>query len=253
MTGLFDNKVVLITGATSGIGKATLKSFTQENAKIIAASKDEIRGKQLMKHFKEYSTESQWFKVDITDNNSVKNLFKEIINSYDKLDIGFNNASTGGEAGIIHEINIDDWDHTINGTLTSVFRLMKFELEIMSKQKAGAIINNASVDGLRGFSLDPAYSASKHGVIGLTKSAAIQYASQGIRINVICPGWTDTPPVRQMLKENVITPIEIDFHQPIKRLAKPEEIAELVIWLASEKASFVTGAIIPIDGGYSAV
>jgi NAD(P)-dependent dehydrogenase (short-subunit alcohol dehydrogenase family) len=147
-----------------------------------------------------------------------------------------------------------DWDRTINGYLKSVWLCMKYEIPEMLKVGAGVIVNNSSVDGMRAypFPVGSAYSAAKHGVIGLTKSAALEYIAQGIRINAICPGWIQTPPVERWMRRDAVVAKEIVGQEPIGRLGKPEEIADAVLWLCSDRASFVVGATLAVDGGYLA-
>lgn len=249
----FAGKTVLVSGASSGIGKATALKFAAQGARVIATSKDQTRGAALLKSLREYSSDNHWIKADIMQPASIVELFERIVDNGWQLDIAFNNASTGGGADLLHKINWDDWSHTIEGTLTTVFQFMQKELEIMVKNGSGVIINNSSVDGLRAFPFDPAYSAAKHGVNGLTKSAAVQYAKQNIRINAICPGWVKTPPIENLLNQKQIQTDELLQHQPIGRFGTAEEIADSVLWLASDRASFVTGSIITLDGGYTAI
>ncbi|MCY3412265.1 MAG: SDR family oxidoreductase [Candidatus Heimdallarchaeota archaeon] len=246
----FTNKIVLVTGGSSGIGKATVFKYVNCGAKVIFTSKQEPTGKKVYDQLKGDGDHS-WIQMDVMDTKSIDTLFEHISENYGKLDIAFNNAVSGGATNKIADINLDDWNETIQGTLTSTFYSMKHELNLMSN--GATIINNASVDGLRAFPMDPIYSAAKHGVIGLTKSAALQYAREGIRINAIAPGWIDTPPVQKIIQQHPPSKELMLSHQPIGRLGKPEEIADLVVWLSSPEASFILGTTIAIDGGYTAV
>lgn len=249
----FDKQVVLVTGGSSGIGKATALKFAEMGAKVIITSRGEERGTRTLNQLKEIQEDCIWLKMDVLDPISIDNLFAQISDQYDKLNVAFNNASGGGSTDIIHKINLKDWNMTIQGCLSSVFHCMKSEIEVMIDHGKGVIVNNSSVDGLRGFPKDPIYSAAKHGVLGLTKSAAIQYAQQGIRINAICPGWIDTPPIQNMISNDKNAEKMMIDHQPIGRLGRAEEVADAVIWLASSKASFMVGHSLPVDGGYTIV
>ena len=249
----FKDKVVLVTGGSSGIGKATALAFAEANAIVVVASKNEKRGIEIETKLKEINAFSSWIRTDILVSTDISNLFNIISEKYKKLDIAFNNASVGGEAGKLENISLEDWNKTINGCLTSIFLCMKHELLIMKNQNSGIIVNNSSVDGLRAFAWDPAYSSAKHGVLGLTKSTALQYATENIRINAICPGWIKTPPIENLLENNPEIEKELLMHQPIGRFGTAEEVAEVVMWLSSDKSSFLLGSAITVDGGYTIV
>jgi NAD(P)-dependent dehydrogenase (short-subunit alcohol dehydrogenase family) len=180
-------------------------------------------------------------------------MIREVVETYGRLDCAFNNAGSGGRGGWVAEIEEEDWDKTIDGYLKSVWLCVKYEIPEMLKQGGGAIVNNSSVDGKRGFPWDPVYSAAKHGVIGLTKSAAMQYADKAVRINAVCPGWIRTPPVEWVLEHDPEAERGMILHQPIGRLGRPEEVAQAVVWLCSDDASLVVGTALPVDGGYLVV
>jgi NAD(P)-dependent dehydrogenase (short-subunit alcohol dehydrogenase family) len=180
-------------------------------------------------------------------------MIQKTVEVYGRLDYAFNNAGSGGNGGWVVDMQEQDWDKTIDGFLKSVWLCLKYEIPQMLKDGGGAIVNNSSVDGQRGFPWDPAYSAAKHGVLGLTKSAAMQYADKGIRINAVCPGWIRTPPIEHVLEQDPEAEKGWLMHQPIRRLGSPEEVAEAVVWLCSEKASLVLGTALAVDGGYLAV
>ena len=167
--------------------------------------------------------------------------------------MAFNNAGSGGAGGWLTEIGEADWHATIDGYLTSVYLCLKYELPPMLEAGRGAIVNNSSVDGQRAFPWDPVYSAAKHGVLGLTKSVALQYANRGVRVNAVCPGWIRTPPVEATLHQDPNAEAMMLQHQPIGRLGTPEEVANAVVWLCSPGASLVTGTALAVDGGYLAV
>jgi NAD(P)-dependent dehydrogenase (short-subunit alcohol dehydrogenase family) len=247
------DKVVLITGGSSGIGEATAHLFAQRGAKVVIASRGAERGEKVAQAIREGGGEALWVQTDVSQVAEVKALIAQTVSTYGQLDFAFNNGGSGGHGGWAAETEPAEWEKTIQGYLNSVFYCMKYELIEMLKQGHGAIVNNSSVDGLRAFPWDPAYSAAKHGVLGLTKSTAMQYASQGIRINAVCPGWIRTPPIDQILERNPEVEQQWLTHQPIGRLGKPEEVAEVVLWLCSPAASLVTGVSMPVDGGYTVV
>ena len=251
--GEFQDKHVLISGASSGIGMATAIKFANMGATIIATSKDEKKATPIIKKIQHISPDSFWIGADILEVEEIQNIFKIITEQNISLFSAFNNSATGSSSDFLHNLSPIDWEITIHGTLNSIFHFMHHELKNMVNN-GGTIINNSSVDGLRGFPFDPAYSAAKHGVIGLTKSTALQYADNNanIRINAIAPGWIDTPSTKKLIEDQQMSLEQILSQQPIGRLGKPEEIANLVVWLASKEASFMNGCIIPIDGGYTA-
>ncbi len=246
-------KTALITGGSSGIGKATCIAFGREGANVIVVSRTESSGKATEAELRDLGVEAKWLQADVSNPEDIKKVMEEAKSLYGTIDYAFNNAASSAKSGMLTEIKEEEWESAISGILTSTFLCMKYELIIMEEQGFGAIVNNASVDGLRGFPMDPVYSAAKHGVIGLTKSTALQYAKKGIRINAICPSWTFTPRIERLLQRSPGKDKEWLEHQPIGRLGKPEEIAEAVLWLCSDKASFVLGTALSIDGGYTAM
>jgi NAD(P)-dependent dehydrogenase (short-subunit alcohol dehydrogenase family) len=249
MTG----RVALVTGGSSGIGRATALTFAGVGAKVIVANRTQATGEAVVREIKDAGGEAIWVQTDVSQASQVESMIREIIDAYGRLDCAFNNAGSGGEGGWITEMSEEGWDSTIDCYLKSVWLCMKYEILQMLKDGGGAIVNNSSVDGMRGFPWDPAYSAAKHGVLGLTKSAAMQYADKGVRINAVCPGWIRTPPVEHVLEHNPGVEKEWLMHQPIRRLGLPEEVAEAVVWLCSAKASLVLGTALAVDGGYLAV
>jgi NAD(P)-dependent dehydrogenase (short-subunit alcohol dehydrogenase family) len=242
-----------VTGGSSGIGRATALAFAKRGARVAIASRAETKAEQVLQAIEQDGGEATWIQTDVSQAAQVKAMIQETIDIYGRLDYAFNNAGSGGKGGWTTEIEEEDWDRTITGYLKSVWLCIKYEIPEMLKGGGGAIVNNSSVDGMRGFPWDPAYSAAKHGVIGLTKSAALQYANQGIRINAICPGWIRTPPVEGILEQDPESEAQMLLHQPIGRLGKAEEVAEAVVWLCSENASLVLGTALAVDGGYLTV
>jgi NAD(P)-dependent dehydrogenase (short-subunit alcohol dehydrogenase family) len=253
-------KVALITGGSSGIGKATALAFAKRGINVAIASRDAEKGLQVVETIVDITDDegrsdcqATWIQTDVTQAAQVEAMIQQVIATYGRLDYAFNNAGGGDQGGWVAEMKEEDWDKTIAIYLKSVWLCMKYELIAMLKAGSGAIVNNSSVDGLRGFPWNPAYSAAKHGVIGLTKSAAMQYATRGVRINAICPGWILTPPVEDLLSREPEAKQGMLMHQPIGRFGKAEEVAAAVVWLCSDDASFMVGAALPVDGGYTVV
>jgi NAD(P)-dependent dehydrogenase (short-subunit alcohol dehydrogenase family) len=250
MTGQMAGKVALVTGGSSGIGKATALAFANEGARIVIANRSQETGEQVVHAIREAGGEAIWVGADVTRAAQVESLVRETMDTYGRLDYAFNNAGSGGKDSLAAEMEEKDWDESIAGYLKSVWLSMKYEIREMLRQGGGAIVNNSSVDGQRGFAWDPAYSAAKHGVLGLTKSAALQYAAKQVRINAVCPGWIRTPLVESILEQQPETEAQMILHQPIGRLGRAEEVAQAVVWLCSDKASLVVGAALAVDGGY---
>lgn len=249
MTG----KVALITGGSSGIGKAAAIAFAEAGARVAIASRRPEQGEAARLAIQEAGSEAIWIQADVSQAEQVKATVDQVVARFGRLDYAFNNGGSGGQSGMVAEIREEDWDLTIDGFLKSVFLCMKYEIPAIQQGGGGAIVNNSSVDGQRAFPLDPVYSAAKHGVLGLTKSAALQYAQQGIRVNAVCPGWIRTPPIEQMLAQYPDSEGLMLTHQPIGRLGRPEEVGQAVAWLCSDAASLITGIALPVDGGYLAV
>jgi NAD(P)-dependent dehydrogenase (short-subunit alcohol dehydrogenase family) len=253
MTDSMTGRVALVTGGSSGIGKATALAFAAEGATVVIASRNPDTSEAVASGIRDAGGQALWIRADVTQAAQVEATVKRVIETYGRLDYAFNNAGSGGRGGWIAELDEVDWDKTIDGFLKSVWLCMKYEITEMLKLGGGAIVNNSSVDGLRAFPWDPAYSAAKHGVIGLTKSTAMQYATKGIRINAVCPGWIRTPATEGILARDPRAEEGMILHQPIDRLGRPEEVAQAVVWLCSEKASLILGVAMPVDGGYTIV
>jgi NAD(P)-dependent dehydrogenase (short-subunit alcohol dehydrogenase family) len=246
-------KVALVTGGGTGIGRATAIAFAQEGARVAIGSRTRQTGEAVVAEIRALGGEAIWIGTDVTQAIQVEAMMAQIIDRYGRLDYAFNNAGSGGRGGWTAEIEEAEWDQTIDGYLKSVWLCMKAEIPVMLNQGSGAIVNNSSVDGKRAFPWDPAYSAAKHGVLGLTKSAAMQYAAHGIRINAVCPGWILTPPTEEMLRRDPNVEAQLLQHQPIGRMGRAEEVADAVVWLCSARASLIVGVSLPVDGGYLVV
>ena len=253
MTGSMQDKVALVTGGSSGIGAATARAFAREGAAVVIANRTEATGEAVAQAIRDEGGRAKWIGTDVAQAAQVEELVQGTLSAFGRLDYAFNNGGNGGPGGWLAEQPDEGFEQTIAGFLTSTFYCMKHEIKAMLQNGGGAIVNNSSVDGLRGFPWDAAYSAAKHGVIGLTKSTAMQYAKQGIRINAVCPGWIRTPPVEQMIEQNPESEQGMLMHQPIGRFGTAEEVAEAVLWLCSEKASLILGVAFPVDGGYTVV
>ncbi len=246
---LLQDKVAIVTGAGSGIGKAAAKLFAKEGAKVIVSDINEENGNSAVEELKKDGSEAFYVKADSSKPEDNESLVKKTLEQYGRLDIAVNNAGIGGPLGLTGEYPIDGWKKVIDINLSGVFYGMRYQLPAMLKN-GGSIVNIASILGNAGTKFSPAYVAAKHGVVGLTKAAALEYADKNIRINSVGPGYIKTPLVVNSLDKAALDTL-VGLH-PIGRLGESEEIAELILWLASPKASFVTGAYYPADGGYLA-
>lgn len=252
----FTGKVALITGGSTGIGRATALAFAAAGARVAVASRTQQTGEEVARRINEAGGEAIWIETDVTQAVQVEAMVAAVLASFGRLDVAFNNAGSGGAGGWLHALSEADYDLTMGGYLKSVYLCMKYEIAAMLEQGGEgnyAIVNNSSVDGQRAFPVDPVYSAAKHGVLGLTKSAGVQYASRGIRINAVCPGWIRTPPIEAALAEQQELEGQWLLHQPIGRLGAAEEVAQAVLWLCSPGASLVTATALAVDGGYLAI
>jgi NAD(P)-dependent dehydrogenase (short-subunit alcohol dehydrogenase family) len=246
---LLKDKVAIITGAGSGIGKATAQLFAKEGAKIIVSDINETNGNAAVEEIRKGGGEAFYVRADSSKPEDNETLVKQTIEKYGALDIAVNNAGIGGPLGSTGEYPIDGWEKVIAINLSGVFYGLRYQIPAMLG-KGGSIVNIASILGNTGTKFSPAYVAAKHGVVGLTKAAALEYADKKIRINSVGPGYIKTPLVENSLDRSALDAL-VGLH-PIGRLGDSEEIAELILWLASSKSSFVTGAYYPADGGYLA-
>ncbi|MCW5909437.1 MAG: SDR family oxidoreductase [Cyclobacteriaceae bacterium] len=243
-----NKKVVLITGAGSGIGKETALLFARNGARVVVSDINEKDGAAVADLVIKAGGEAIFIKADTSSPADNQNLIEQTIKKFGSLDIAVNNAGIGGPLGATGEYPIDGWQKVIDINLSGVFYGMRYQLPVM--KKGSSIVNIASILGSAGTRFSPAYVAAKHGVVGLTKAAALEYAAQGIRINSVGPGYIRTPLVEKALDEPTLKMLE-GLH-PIGRLGNAPEVAELIYWLASDKASFVTGSYYAVDGGYLA-
>jgi NAD(P)-dependent dehydrogenase (short-subunit alcohol dehydrogenase family) len=249
MAGEFKGKVALVTGGSSGIGRATSLAFAREGARVVFGDIDEVGAQQTLSLIKEAGGEAVFVKTDVKKAADVKALVDKAIHTYDRLDYAHNNAGIDGEFATIVANTEENFDHVIGVNLKSVWLGMKYEIPEMRKRGGGAIVNTASVAGLVAFRTMGPYVASKHGVIGLTKTAALEYSNFGIRVNSVCPGAIRTPMIDTFINNDPQTEAAMSALQPIGRMGRAEEVASLILWLCSDAAAFVTGASIAIDGG----
>lgn len=245
-------RVALVTGGSSGIGLATAQAFAREGATVVISSRDEARAQNALATFEAGATVS-WIACDASNGKSVAALIDEIVRRHGRLDYAFNNGgSTAGEdLGLLGEISEESWRRTIDGYLTSVFLCLRHELPVMLEAGRGVIVNMASIYGHRGHAIEGggAYAAAKHGVLGLTNSAARQYAATGVRITAISPGWVATPPIAGWMRVNPDFAKTITGLTPRGKIAMPEEIANAVLWLCCDDAAAVIGGSLVVDGG----
>jgi NAD(P)-dependent dehydrogenase (short-subunit alcohol dehydrogenase family) len=252
MTGILDGKSAIITGASSGIGRATAKIFARESAKLVLADIVEDGGHETLQLVKDMGAEAVFIKTDVTRSQDVDAMVAKAVETYGRLDCAFNNAGIGGRGALTHEYTEDQWNSVIAVNLTGVWLCMKAEIIQMLKQSSGAIVNTSSIMGLTGAIRVPAYTAAKHGVAGLTKAAALEYARQGIRINAVCPAPIYTPMLTSAFAKRPDIEERYARSEPMKRIGQPEEVGEAVAWLCSDRASYMTGHPMPVDGGYMA-
>lgn len=250
----FKDKVVLITGAASGIGKAAATAFAKEGAKVIVSDYNEKEGLNTAELIKDEGGKAAFIPCDVGDAKQVNQLMNQIKSQFGRLDIAINNAGIPGASARTHEYPLDDWDKVMRINASGVFYGMKAQIPLLLAQGGGVIINTASIAGLKGLPNSLAYTASKHAVVGMTKTAAMEYGKKNIRINALCPVFTVTPLFNPEAIEKVAAgiPDKLKANIPLKRFANVQEQVDAMLWLASDKASFVTGLALPIDGGLTA-
>ena len=252
MAGILQGKVALVTGGGSGIGRATSLRLAQEGAKVMIVDYVPEGAERTVKMIKETGGEASCVAADVSLAPQVEMIVSKTVENYGRLDCAFNNAGIEGEFRDTIQCTEENFDRVIAIDLKAVWLCMRYEIPQMLKQGGGTIVNTASIAGLLGFTGAPAYVAAKHGVVGLTRTAALEYAQKNIRVNCVCPGVIRTPMVERALDSGGLTEAEVIAGEPVGRLGKPEEIAEGVLWLLSEASSFVTGHPLTIDGGWAA-
>ena len=250
MERIFKNKVALITGGASGIGRATVVEFAQGGAKVVVA--DAQDGKKLVAEIKKAGGDAIYIKCDVSKEADVITMIQKTIDIYGRLDFAVNNAGTEGVQKPLHSLTEAEWQKTMDVNAKGVWLCMKYEIPQMLKQGKGAIVNTSSIAGVIGFQNSAAYVASKHAIIGLTKVAALENAQTGIRINAVCPGLIKTPMLERAFTGDAQMEQAYTVAVPMKRLGRPEEIADSIIHLCSDAASLITGHALVIDGGWVA-
>ena len=250
----FKDKVVLITGAGSGIGQITAHAFAKEGGIVVVSDINEKGGNETVKKIAADGGTSIFIKADVSNYDDVKNLIGKTVSEFGKIDIAINNAGIGGLPAKTADTSIDSWNKVMSVNASGVFYCMKTELKQMLLQDGGIIVNIASIAGLKALPNSLPYVASKHAVVGMTKTAALEYARKNIRINALCPVFTVTPLFNPEMIDSFSAGLsdKLKANIPMKRFAEPIEMANTILWLCSDKASFVTGLALPVDGGLTA-
>ena len=245
-----DTKIAIITGAGSGIGKHASISLAQHGIKTFLIDFDYANGQKTADHIIQNGGESFFEKADVSQPDQMKKAIDKCIEIYGKLDIGVNSAGIAGARSLTHTYSVNDWNKLIQINLTGIFISMKYQISEMITNKSGAIVNISSIAGIVGLPNASAYVAAKHGVIGITKTAALEYAKTGISINAISPGWTRTDLIKNMIDDESKEK-SISSRHPTGRLVEPEEIAQTILWLCTKAPRSLTGTVIPVDGGFT--
>lgn len=248
---MLKDQVALVTGASSGIGRAIALTWAREGAKVVVSDVNVGGGEETAALVRATGGDALFVAADVGKPEDCEALVRRTVERHGRLDVACNNAGIGGPQAPTADYPLDGWAQVININLSGVFYGMKYQIAAMLQNGGGAIINMASILGSVGFATAPAYTAAKHGVVGLTKAAALEYSARGVRVNAVGPAFIHTPMISALEQDAGVQAMLVGAH-PIGRLGKPEEVAELVTWLASSKASFVSGAYYPVDGGYLA-
>lgn len=243
-------KVALVTGGSSGIGRATALAFAREGARVVVADLQYEGGEETVRLILDGGGEAVFVHADVADAAEVDAMVRGAVEAFERLDYAFNNAGIEGSTAPTAECTEENWDRVIGVNLKGTWLCMRAEIREMLRRGGGAIVNCSSVAGLVGFPGIPAYTASKHGILGLTRTAALEYAQQGIRVNAVCPGVIRTAMVERFTHQDPQTEAQLVASEPVGRMGTPEEIAAAVLWLCSDAASFVTGHAMAVDGGF---
>ena len=249
--GLLEGKVALVTGGGSGIGRALAEAYAREGAKVVIADLSEENGAETVEAIENGGGEALFVKTDVSRPEANEAMVAKTVERFGGLHVACNNAGIGGEINPVADLTVKGWEQVIAINLNAVFYGMKYEIPAMIESGGGAIVNMGSILSQAGFAHSAGYVAAKHGVVGLTKTAALDYATQGIRVNAVGPGFIHTPLIAAMEEDEAANEMLVSKH-PMGRLGRPEEVAELALFLSTERASFMTGAYVPVDGGYLA-
>jgi NAD(P)-dependent dehydrogenase (short-subunit alcohol dehydrogenase family) len=252
MTGELEGKTVLVTGAGSGIGRESALAFAASRAQVMVSDVVVESSEETVAQIKAAGGEATFMRADVSQRADVEALIRQTVETYGRLDCAHNNAGIEGDMASTADCTEANWDRTIAINLKGVWLCMKYEIPQMLEQGGGVIVNTSSVAGLVGFLNLPAYVATKHGVAGLTRTAALEYAQQGIRVNAVCPGVIHTPMIDRIVGGDAEAEAQFTALEPVGRMGSPAEVAQAVVWLCSDAASFVTGIAMPVDGGFVA-
>jgi len=242
-------RVALVTGGAAGIGRAAALAFARDGAKVVVSDVNVAGGEETLRLVRESGGDAIFVAADVSKTADVKSLVASAVERFGRVDCAFNNAGIEGENAPTADCSEENWDRVLSINLRGIWLCMKHEIPQMLSQGSGAIVNMSSIAGLVGFGGLPAYVASKHGIVGLTKTAALEYATQGIRINAVCPGVIRTEMIDRITGGDPATEAQFMEMEPVKRMGTPEEVANAVLWLCSDAASFVTGHTMVVDGG----
>lgn len=248
--GSLEGKVAVVTGAAMGIGRASARAFARQGASVVVADIDDRGGEETVALIVSDGGRASFVHTDVSLKEDVGAMARHAVDTYGGLDCAHNNAGLAAPMAALADYPDDGWDRTVAVMLTGVYYCMKAEISFMLQRGGGAIVNTASGVGLVGYRHQAAYTASKHGVIGLTKVAALDYGAQGVRVNAICPGTARTPMVEQAIRHDPSMESQLKMLHPIGRIGEASEIAEAAVWLCTPAASFVLGVALPVDGGY---
>jgi NAD(P)-dependent dehydrogenase (short-subunit alcohol dehydrogenase family) len=248
----FEGKAALVTGAASGIGRATAQAFAAQGASVALVDLEEEAGERVAAELRKRGARALFVRCNVGKEREIEIAVQRSIDAFGALHIAFNNAGIEGEQAPTAECTNENWNNVIGVNLRGVWHCMKHEIPPMLALGGGAIVNCASIAGLVGYANIPAYVAAKHGVIGLTKTAALEYASHNIRVNAVCPGVIDTPMIERFIHGDPVAHAALGADQPMRRAGRPEEVASAVLWLSGEGASYVTGSALVVDGGWTA-
>lgn len=250
--GELEGKVAIVTGASAGIGLAAAQALAGQGAHVVLADVQDERGSREAEAIRELGGVAMYVHCDVSRDADVASLVDHCVQRFGRLDMAFNNAGIEGETGLTAQCSDDNWNRVLAVNLTGVWQCMRHEIPAMLDSGGGSIVNCSSIAGLVGFAGVPAYVASKHGIVGLTRTAALEYATQGIRVNAVCPGVIKTEMIDRFVGDDPQALAQLVQGEPIGRMGEPREIADAVVWLCSHRSSFVTGQAIAVDGGFVA-